>query len=221
MIIVGAKGLGKEVLEIFTKRMFSNDICFFDNVSLDLPHKIFERFSILRSIEEVREYFARTGDYSFTLGLGNPVYRFKLCKLFEKEGGVLKSAIGLDAHIGQYGIKIDDGCTILDGVVITSSVSLGKGCLINPNATVSHDAVLGDFVEVSPGSSITGGCLIGSFTMLGTHSVVLPKVKIGRNVIVGAGAVVTKDVPDNSVVTGIPAVIARKLDPLHLDRNEL
>jgi acetyltransferase-like isoleucine patch superfamily enzyme len=42
----------------------------------------------------------------------------------------------------------------------------------------------------------------------------LPKVSIGSNVIVGAGSVVTKDVPDNVMVVGIPAKIVKELTPL-------
>ncbi|MNG38364.1 Maltose O-acetyltransferase [compost metagenome] len=51
--------------------------------------------------------------------------------------------------------------------------------------------------------------------MLGTNATVLPKVTIGKNVIVGAGAVVTKDVPDNSLVVGIPGKIIKELPSLN------
>jgi acetyltransferase-like isoleucine patch superfamily enzyme len=41
--------------------------------------------------------------------------------------------------------------------------------------------------------------------------VILPGVTIGRHVVVAAGAVVTKDVPDNTIVGGVPATIIKKL----------
>jgi acetyltransferase-like isoleucine patch superfamily enzyme len=74
--------------------------------------------------------------------------------------------------------------------------------------------VLGDFVQLSPGVRITGNCFIDDYTMLGTNAVVVPKVRIGKNVVVGAGAVVTRDVPDNVMVAGVPAAIKKKLSPL-------
>jgi acetyltransferase-like isoleucine patch superfamily enzyme len=71
-------------------------------------------------------------------------------------------------------------------------------------------------VQLSPGVRITGNCVIGNYTVLGTNAVVLPKVRIGQNVMVGAGAVVTKNVPDNVMVAGVPAVVKKKLPPLNL-----
>ena len=81
MIIAGAKGLAKEVLEIFAQQNALDGLFFFDNISTDLPEKLFGRFPVLNSIDEVKQVFAQTGDYSFTLGLGNPVLRYPLYRL--------------------------------------------------------------------------------------------------------------------------------------------
>ncbi len=214
MIIVGAKGLAKEILDILAQRDALNNLFFFDNVSKDLPLKFFDRFPILRTIESAKEVFYESKDYSFALGLGNPMLRYKLYQLFIQAEGKLASTISPKAHIGTFGNSIEEGVTILPGVVITSDVKIGMGCLINPNCTISHDSHIGRFVEMSPSVNITGNCTIGDFSNLGTGSIILPKVTIGRNVIVGAGAVVTRDVPDNTLVVGIPAVAKKKLDPL-------
>ena len=213
MIVAGAKGLAKELLEIFSQRNALTNLYFFDNLSDDIPEKLFDRFLVIRSFDSAREVFKKSGDTSFCLGLGNPVLRHGLYKQFLEIGGTLKSVISQKADIGQFGTTIEEGCCILPGVVITSNVKLGKGCLVNPNATISHDTSLGDFVEISPGVNVTGNCSIGNFSFLGSNSVILPKVKIGQNVIVGAGAVVTKDVPDNCMVVGIPAAVKKKLQP--------
>ena len=53
---------------------------------------------------------------------------------------------------------------------------------------------------------------IGSDVWLGGNVTILPGVTIGNNVIVAAGAVVTKDVPDNSLVGGVPARLIRKIE---------
>lgn len=48
---------------------------------------------------------------------------------------------------------------------------------------------------------------IGNNVMIGTSVIIMPNVKIGDNCIVGGGSIVTKDIPDNSVVAGVPAKI--------------
>lgn len=53
---------------------------------------------------------------------------------------------------------------------------------------------------------------IGNDVWLGANVTVLPGVTIGNNVVVGAGAVVSKDIPDNSLALGVPARIVRKLE---------
>jgi acetyltransferase-like isoleucine patch superfamily enzyme len=63
--------------------------------------------------------------------------------------------------------------------------------------------------------NVTGNCKVGDYSFLGSNSVILPKITIGRNVTVGAGAVVTKDIPDDRLVAGVPAEVKRKLPPLN------
>ena len=214
MIVAGAKGLAKELLDIFARRQQLSNLYFFDNVSPDAPDHLFGQFKILRTFDQVEDTFKKLGDFSFALGLGNPVLRQILANQFLKIGGVLTSVISPGADIGSFGVSIRPGCCILSGVVITSSVQIGQGCLINPNATISHDSILEDFVELSPGANVTGNCKIGGYSFIGANAVVLPKIKIGKNAIVGAGAVVTKDVADNSVVAGVPAVVKKQNPPI-------
>ena len=208
--------MAKEVLEILAHTSQSGELFFFDDLSTDLPSMLYDRFPVLNSLDKVVDVFNRTGDHRFALGLGNPALRLKLEKKFADAGGILTSAISPKADIGSFGTSIAHGCTILSGAVVTNGVAIGKGCLLNPHCSVSHDAILGDFVEMSPGARVTGHSYVGSFSVIGTNAVILPKVRLGSNVIVGAGAVVTRDVPDNTMVVGVPAAEKKKLAPLTL-----
>lgn len=209
MLIVGAKGFAKEVLEIVYKDYPGEDIVFYDDVSEDLPDLLYGKFKIVRSLEEVSKlYLGKT--FTFTLGIGNPSTRKMLYNKFIAVGGVFVSTISSTSTIGSFGNMIGEGCNIMLRTILTNDINIGKGVIINQLSSVGHDVVIGDFVELCPSVCISGNCVIGEGTFIGTGAIVLPKVKIGANVVVGAGAVVSKDLPDNCTAVGIPAKIIKQ-----------
>lgn len=204
MIIIGAKGFAKEVLEIFAqKNEYLKEIYFFDDISDPCPAYLYDQFPILRNEKQVAELFKDIPD--FVLGIGGTSIRQKLFSKFIALGGNPFTLVSPKAHIGHYNTTIDVGCTIMSGVQITNDVIIEKGTLINLNATIGHDTHIGQFCDIMPGANISGNVRIGEKCAIGTGSVILPQVTIGNNVTVGAGAVVNKDVPDNTTVVGIPA----------------
>lgn len=211
MIIIGAKGFAKEVLEILYQLQTLKNIAFFDDISEEIGNTLFNQFPILKSAKEVSNYFEKTGDLNYTVGIGNPFARYKLCYKFDALGGQLTSTISPNSHIGHFDNTIGVGCNIMTGSVITNSIVIGKGVLINLNCTIGHDSNIGDFTEMSPGVHVSGNCSVGKFCNIGTNATILPKIHLGENVIVGAGSVVTKDVPDNSLVVGIPGKVIKTL----------
>jgi sugar O-acyltransferase (sialic acid O-acetyltransferase NeuD family) len=203
MLILGAKGLAKEVLEIFHQRNELENLYFYDDISTDIPDKLYGQFPVLKNMKQIGILFKT--DQRFTIGVGNPALRFKLYNQFKSAGGKLVSAISPFAQIGNYGTSITTGSIIMANTVITNDVKIGIACLVNPNCTISHDTLIGDFVEISPGVQITSNCRIGDFCNIGTNATILPKVKLGNHITIGAGAVVTRDVEDGLTVVGIPA----------------
>lgn len=213
MLIVGAKGFAKEVLEVVHQLNDIEHLVFYDDVNTDIPEKLFGRFPVLRNLHEAANYF-KTSDNRFTIGIGNPVLRRKLLDKFETIGGMFSSTISPLATFGNYEVQIGLGSNILSGAIFSNSTELGKGCIVYYNTIITHDCKIGDFVELSPSVTILGRCTIDSYSQIGANATILPDVKIGKNVIVGAGSVVTKDVLDNCLVVGVPAIIKKELIPL-------
>jgi sugar O-acyltransferase (sialic acid O-acetyltransferase NeuD family) len=213
MIIIGAKGFAKEVMEVLHKEDNTENLVFFDDVNDNISGKLFGKFPILKTLEAAKEYF-ETVDKKFTIGIGNSVLRKKLYDKFTAIGGVYTSVISDAAHLGSYDVSIDEGVNILPGVVVSNSVTIGKGCMLYYNVIVTHDCVIDDFVEISPAATLLGRCKIGAYTHIGANATILPDVVIGSNVTIGAGSVVTKDVPDNVLVVGVPAIIKKELAPI-------
>lgn len=114
---------------------------------------------------------------------------------------------GLNIEVGDEFLA-NYNVTILDiaKVVMGDNVWIGPGVLI---ATVNHPLnPAGRRQHLGIAKPIT----IGNDVWIGGNATILPGVHIGNNVIVAAGAVVTKDVPDNTLVGGVPAKEIRKLE---------
>lgn len=77
---------------------------------------------------------------------------------------------------------------------------------------ISHDGGTLLFRNIVPDLEITKPITIGNDVYIGNNVIIMPGVTIGNKVIIGAGAVVTKDIPDNSVAVGVPTKIIKTAD---------
>ncbi|MGG7466697.1 MULTISPECIES: DapH/DapD/GlmU-related protein [Bacteroidota] len=107
--------------------------------------------------------------------------------------------IGKNVFINFDCVFLDlGGITIEDGVLIAPKVSLlSEGHPINPEER---------------SSLMVGHIHIKKNAWIGANATILPGVTIGENAVVAAGAVVSKDVPDNTIVGGIPAKIIKSIE---------
>ena len=204
MLVVGAKGFAKEVLELLYQNSYKKKIVFFDDLSKEIPGKLYGQFSVINNIDDVINYFKKSGN-NYTIGIGDPKKRKYIYNQFSEIGGKICSVYSVNSDIGHYNSTIEEGCIITSGVIITNDVKIGKACIININSTIGHDTSIGAFTEICPNVGISGNCKIGENVFIGTNATILPNVKIGVNSVVGAGSVVTKDIPDDTLAFGIPA----------------
>ena len=114
---------------------------------------------------------------------------------------------GKNIHIGDQFLS-NYNVTILD----IMPVHIGNYVMIGPNTlitTVNHPlSPKGRRAHLGIGKKVT----IGNDVWIGGNVVILPGVTIGNNVVIAAGAVVTKDVPDNCVVGGVPAKFIKAIE---------
>lgn len=204
MIIIGAGGHGREILDSLINNNYKNQISFFDDDTS--IYDIYNKYKVVHNETEILNILNSEPD--FCIAVGNPVLRKSLADKFETLGGKLVSVIDKSVSIGLNN-NIETGVNFMNGVVITNSTKIGKGVLINTLASIHHDVTIGEFTEISPGARILGGVKIGKLCRIGANACVLPNVKIGDNVIIGAGAVVTNDLPDNCTAMGVPAKIKK------------
>lgn len=144
------------------------------------------------------KYFHRGFWYRMTKAPGRGMRAHALRKL--------GFTVGDDTYVGP-------GLTVTAGILDTSmKLVLEDRVSLGPNVTL----VLASHPNNSRLSTVLPApprCIsIGHDSWLGAGAIVLPGVNIGKYCIVGAGAVVTKDIPDYSVVAGVPAKVIRTVD---------
>jgi acetyltransferase-like isoleucine patch superfamily enzyme len=112
------------------------------------------------------------------------------------------SEFGKNLHLGKN-VFINLGCRFQD----TGGITIGDGTLIGHGSTLT---TLNHAVDPARRADMTPSpILIGRNVWLGAGVTVVPGISIGDGAIVGAGSVVTKDVPANAIVAGVPARIIR------------
>lgn len=131
-----------------------------------------------------------------------PLARFMLWRCKYKFGISVPftTEIGSGFYIGHFG-----------GIVVNGHSKIGENCNISQGVTIGQAnrgrnkgfPIIGDNVHIGPGAKIIGA------------------IKVGNNVAIGANCVVTKDVPDNAVVVGVPGkIISNKGSKDYVNRTD-
>lgn len=117
-------------------------------------------------------------------------------------------------------VKIGKNAVIMMGAVINIGAEIGEDSMIDMNAVIGARGKIGNRVHIGAGAVIAGvleppslsPCIIGDDVMIGANAVILEGVTIGNGAVVAAGSVVTKSVPNDMLVAGVPAKIIKKVD---------
>lgn len=117
----------------------------------------------------------------------------------------------------REGSKIGDNCLIGTGSMLDGSVSIGSNVKIQSGVYLPHGTIVGENVFIGPYACVTNDrypasgklspVVIGNGCIIGANSTLVSGIQIGENSVVAAGSVVTKNIPPDTVVLGVPARI--------------
>ena len=198
VLLYGASGHAKVICSIFE--------------SIDVI--VYSIFDDNNSIYTLNNYKVINGyDYNYEpylpmlISIGDNVIRKRISKIVTHSFCTAIHSSSIIDDISKVGL----GTAIFHSVTIQRDSNIGKHCIINTNATVDHDCIINDFVHISPSVTLCGNVNIGEGTHIGAGATIIPNINIGKWCIIGAGSVITKDIPDYSLVVGVPGKIIKKL----------
>lgn len=202
IVIFGSGGQARVVAAIVLQEKKHQLVGFIDPLAKHPKEKIFN-LPILGGLEIIPKLVKQKVN-GFVIGIGNNQTRAKRFNQLKKLGLQPVCAIHPTADIGRD-VAIGNGTVVNMGAIIATQSIIGENSIINSGAIIEHEDKIGNHVHVAPGAALAGRVTIKDYAFLGLRSVVKDYVTIGKKAVAGAGAVVIKDVPDNTTVVGIPA----------------
>ena len=205
IVIVGAGGFGREVLDVLRATdPLGTTWNFIGFVADDEPERAVLKRINATWLGSTHEFLEKPSATHFVIGIGDPCARMGIAQQFTAADVQAATLIHPSATIGQD-VEIGSGSIICSHVSITTNVRLGHHVHVNLNSTIGHDTNVGNFVTINPLTAISGNVVIGDGVMLGTSSAVLQGLSLSEASVVGAGAVVVRDVEPGTTVVGVPA----------------
>ena len=119
--------------------------------------------------------------------------------------------IGSDVSIGtltvlEHNVKVGNHVRVHSQAFLPEYTILEDGAWVGPNVVLTNSL----YPNHENAKNELKGCHIKKNARIGANSTILPGIKIGEASLIGAGSVVTKNVPNNSIMAGNPAVFLRK-----------
>lgn len=203
LIIVGAGGLGREVLQMcmeINKAENRWNIKGFIDDNLDALNGLECKYSVIGTIKD----WQPAADEVFVLAIANPKIKKLIVEGLIAKGATFETVISPRAFVADNA-KIGKGVVVSTFCFVSDNTVLGDYVFINAYTSIGHDTCLGEYSSTMAHVDITGCCKVGKETYWGSSAVALPSSVIGDNAKIGAGSIVLKKAKAGKTYFGVPA----------------
>jgi sugar O-acyltransferase (sialic acid O-acetyltransferase NeuD family) len=206
VFIVGAGGCARETLDIYIDLQREADVLGFVEENCQKEGQLLNGKPTY-DISSLNDLKIKNNDFSLIGAMGS-TKRKHLLEQLEKAGFSFDTLIHPSAIRSRW-VEFGEGSIVAPGVIMTCQIKVGRHAIINFGSRIGHDVDIGDFSTISPGAAVMGFSRLGEQVFVGANATITDHVAVGRGCVIAAGSVVTKDVPDMSLVAGVPGVIKK------------
>ena len=210
VVIVGAGGFGREVLEIFKDQNKIekqwNMLGFIDE-DVRLQGKLMNGYPVLGGLDWLKEH--NNTNLGCVVAIGTCETRKAVVKKLQEMGVHFYNAIHPSVIMSEF-VELGEDVIICAGSILTVNIKIGDHVHIDTNCTIAHDAVIGDYCRLNPGVTINGNDHLGEGVYVGTGASFIQGVSVGSWSTIGAGATVIEHIPEKVVAVGVPAKVRKR-----------
>ena len=200
--------------KFFKTVKFGNNVLIGKNVKIGKNTIIGSNTIVEKNVKIGKDCVIGSGVIIKNTIIGDRVVLQDSCKIGQKGFGFIpiKDKNIKFPHIGKViienDVEIGCGCTIDRGSV--DDTSIGKNTYLDNQVHIAHNVKIGSNCMIAGQVGFAGSTKIGNYVSIGGQAGISGHLKIGNNVKIGGGSGVVKDVEDNQIIMGYPAVPLKK-----------
>ncbi len=213
LIILGGNGIGMIAISI-AKQLGTYTIGGFLNDVIPVGDKIgkFEQYPVIGTTADLPRYLEDENNHFFIAYVGMQSEK----ELYEKITTLpiprerFATLIHPSAIIPHGMCHIGAGVLIAPLAQLSPDTTMEDNCMLLANSFLGHDSTMKRFSHLAANATVGANVTIGRASHVGTNCTIREKITIGDFALIGSGAVILKDVEENTIVAGNPAKLLRK-----------